>query len=54
VLTSIAGFTALNASGISGDSVLNGNTALNCTNPTPNFVPVTESLANQVNCAVTP
>ena len=52
-LTSIAGFTSLNSDDVSGTIRILTNSRLDCSNPEPSFVPVTDSFGNQVNCTQT-
>lgn len=46
----ISGFNELNASDIVGNSTVNTNPKLDCTDPEPTFKPVTYSSGNDVDC----
>ena len=51
-LTSISGFQTLLSTDVIGDIDVNENARLDCSNPEPNFVPVTSSIDNLVDCAL--
>lgn len=46
----ISGFDVINRSGVAGDITVSGNSLLDCSNPVPNFVPVSRSFGNAVDC----
>ena len=50
-LTSIEGFGILKSEDVGGIIQINNNGDLDCTNPAPNFLPVSTSTGNSVNCA---
>ena len=50
-LASIGGFNNLTSTGVNGSIDINENTALDCTNPAPNFLPASFSTGNFVDCA---